>query len=269
MGKREAFAFVAIPLLVAAIIWLPPVVFLAILGAVVLIATDELLTMARGAGHAVGRWLPLAVTTAVLVSSWRFGLTGAAVATIAAVIVLPSAQLLHTTSPEGSLSGVAVATFAALYMGLAGVCLGWLRTLPDGNLGIWLVLFFLATIWIGDSGAYYVGSHLGRHRMSPRISPNKTWEGLAGSVVTTFAAAAALKQLFGLPFPWVHTMVLAAILTIAAPLGDLVESQLKRDAGVKDSSSLIPGHGGLFDRTDSLIYAAPPVLGYLLAFGLI
>lgn len=269
MGRREGFALVAIPLLVAAIVWLPAVVFLVVLGAVILIAGDELLTMARGAGHAVGRWLPLAAIAAVLASAWCFGATGAVAAAVAVVIVLPTAQLSHPRSPEGGLSGAAVATFAALYLGLSGACLGWLRALPDGDLGIRLVLFFLATIWVGDSGAYYVGSRLGRHRMSPRISPNKTWEGLAGAVVATFAAAAALKALLGLPLPWPHIAALAAILAAAAPLGDLVESLLKRDTRVKDSSSLIPGHGGFLDRTDSLLYSAPPVLGYLLTVGLL
>ena len=269
MGKREAFALVAIPLLVAAIVWLPPAVFLVVLGLVVVVAADELLAMARSAGHATGRWLPLLATAGVMAASWCWGPAGVSAATVATVIALPTLQLRHPRSPEGSLSGTAVATFAALYLGLTGACLGWLRTLPDGDLGIRLLLFFLATIWVGDSGAYYVGSRVGRHRMSPRISPNKTWEGLAGSVVTTFAAAAACKALFSLPFGWDHTMALAAILAVAAPVGDLVESQLKRDTGVKDSSTLIPGHGGLLDRTDSLLYAAPPVLAYVLAFGLI
>jgi phosphatidate cytidylyltransferase len=155
------------------------------------------------------------------------------------------------------------------YAGLCGACLGWLRVLPGDDPGIRLLFFFLATIWAGDSGAYYVGSRFGRHKMSPRISPNKTWEGLAGGVVTTFAAAAAAKLLFAVPIAWIHVAGLAAILAVAAPLGDLVESQFKRDTRVKDSSSLIPGHGGFLDRTDSLLYAAPPVLGYLLAAGLI
>jgi phosphatidate cytidylyltransferase len=105
--------------------------------------------------------------------------------------------------------------------------------------------------------------------MSPRVSPNKTWEGLAGSTVTTIVAAAVSKIVFGLPWSWGHTCALAVILAVAAPLGDLVESQFKRDTKVKDSSSLIPGHGGVLDRTDSLLYAAPPVLGYLLAVGLL
>lgn len=269
MGKREAFALIAIPLLVATVVWLPSWVFLALLAAAVAVAADELLAMARGSGIAVGRWIPLALVVGLLGSSWQWGLTGTAIASIVAVIVIPAAQLADPRAPEGGLAGTAVACLTVFYAGLCGACLGWLRVLPGDDLGIRLLFFFLATIWAGDSGAYYVGSKLGRHKMSPRISPNKTWEGLAGAVVTTFAAAAAAKLLFALPISWLHIAGLAAILAVAAPLGDLVESQFKRDTRVKDSSSLIPGHGGFLDRTDSLLYAAPPVLGYLLAVGLI
>ena len=269
MGKREALAVVAIPLLVAPIVWLPAVVFLGLLSVAVVLAADELLAMARGAGVAVGRWVPLAMLFAILVGSWRWGIAGMATTAVAAVIILPTAQLGHPRAPEGGLAGTAVACMTVLYVGLCGACLGWLRILPESDLGIRLLFFFLATIWVGDSGAYYLGSRFGRHRMTPRISPNKTWEGLAGGATATFAAAAASKLIFGLPWSWGHIVALAAILAVAAPLGDLVESQFKRDTKVKDSSTLIPGHGGFLDRTDSLLYAAPPVLGYLLAAGLI
>jgi len=112
-----------------------------------------------------------------------------------------------------------------------------------------------------------VGRSLGRHRMSPRISPNKTWEGLIAGAVTTVAAAALCRVLFSIPITWPHTLALGAILAVAAPLGDLVESMFKRDTGVKDSSAILLGHGGFLDRTDSLVLAGPPVLGYLLLTG--
>ena len=129
--------------------------------------------------------------------------------------------------------------------------------------------FFLIAIWIGDSGAYYVGKNLGRHKMAPVVSPKKTWEGLAGGVAATFAAAAAFQAFFPISIGWNHVFSLAAILSVSAPIGDLIISLFKRDTGVKDSSSLIPGHGGLLDRTDSLLFSAPFVLLYLVAAGLI
>ena len=125
------------------------------------------------------------------------------------------------------------------------------------------------TIWLGDSGAYYAGRTLGRHKMSPRISPNKTWEGLAGGAVATVIAAIVLGRLLRVGLDWPELVGVAIILAVAAPVGDLVESLFKRDTGVKDSSGLLPGHGGLLDRTDSLLFAAPPVLGFLLLTGAI
>jgi len=266
---REAFAAVAIPLLLAVIVWLPPWVLLAVLTAAGLLAADELLTMARGAGIPSGRWLPLAVLLAVEAATWLRGTGGLLVGVSAALLILPTAQLLAADRPRGALTGTSVAVFTVAYVALTVACLGWLRTLPEDGLGIRLLLFFLIAIWIGDSGAYYVGRTFGRHRMAPRISPKKTWEGLAGAVAATYLGAAALRWALGLELPWVHVLGLATILAVCAPVGDLVESQLKRDAGVKDSSGLLPGHGGMLDRTDSLLFSAPPVLAYLLLTGLL
>jgi phosphatidate cytidylyltransferase len=105
--------------------------------------------------------------------------------------------------------------------------------------------------------------------MSPRISPNKTFEGLVGGIAATFVAAFVMRWLLGLELAPVHVAALAAILAVTGPLGDLVESLFKRDSGVKDSSSLLPGHGGFLDRTDSLFYPSPFVLAYLLGAGLV
>ena len=269
MARRELVAFTVGPLVVAAIVWLPAWVFLTVLAAVIVGATVELLSMARAADHAVGRRVaPLLVAT-ILATAWIGG-AGALVAAVAGVLLLtPVLQVLHSRSPAGGLGGTAVTAFAVLYLGVTGACLGWLRTVPDDTLGWRLVLLFLATIWLGDSGAYYVGRTFGRHKMSPRISPNKTWEGLAGGTVATLAAAVVLARLLRVDLDWLSVLGMAVILSIAAPVGDLVESLFKRDTGVKDSSGLLPGHGGLLDRTDSVLFAAPPVLGYLLVTGAI
>ena len=269
LPKRELFALVAVPLLVGVIWWAPAWALLVVLGTATTIAADEFLGMARSSGVPCSRWVPLVLTVAVLAMSWIWNGPGLATAAVAVVIILPAIQLLNSDSPKGSLNGVAVSGFAVLFLGATGACLGWLRLWPDPELATRLLLLFLFTIWIGDSGAYYVGSRLGRHKMSPRVSPNKTWEGLAGGTIATVAAAAVINLIFSMPLPWIHLIAVAAILAVAAPLGDLVESQFKRDTGVKDSSMLIPGHGGFLDRTDSLLYAAPPVLGYLLIVGII
>lgn len=267
--KRELFAVVAIPLLVATIGWAPAWVFLLILGAATLLACDEYLNLARAKEVVVGRWIVVILLGATLAASWRFGVSGMAASVVAALVVLPTVRLARPESPDGSLTGLAVESFAVLYLGTTAACLGWLRVWPGEPTGVKILFFYLATIWIGDSGAYYVGKNFGRHKMAPRTSPNKTIEGLAGAVVTTYAAAAAAAFVLKLDFHPVHVFGLATILAAAAPIGDLIESLFKRDSGIKDSSSLIPGHGGLLDRTDSLLYPAPIVLGYLLATGLI
>jgi len=268
-GQRELVAVAAIPLLAGAIIWLPAWVFLAVLGAAVTVACDELLGMARGAGFAVGRRLPLILVMAVVVLAWVYGIAALAAAVIGVLVVLPTARLADRRAPDGSLGGIAAESFSVLYLGVTSACLGWLRLWPGDPNGNRLTLFYLACIWVGDSGAYYVGKNFGRHKMSPRISPNKTLEGLAGGIVTTFVAAAAMAWALGLDYRPIHIGALAAILAVTAPLGDLVESLFKRDSGVKDSSTLLPGHGGLLDRTDSLIYPAPFVITYLAVVGLV
>ena len=266
--KRELFAAAAIPILVFTIGWLPPWGFLVILGVAALFACDEYLKLARAAGIVVGRWLPLGLTIALLLASWRHGINGLAVVAILTVVLLSTVRLARPGSPQGTLAGVAAESFAVLYLGTTAACLGWLRLWPTEPSGAKVLFFFLACIWVGDSGAYYVGKNFGRHKMSPTISPNKTFEGLAGGVVTTFVAAAVAASILDLGWNAMHVAAVAAILAAAGPIGDLVESMFKRDSGIKDSSNLIPGHGGFLDRTDSLFYSAPFVLGYLFLFGL-
>jgi phosphatidate cytidylyltransferase len=156
-----------------------------------------------------------------------------------------------------------VTVFCLVYLAACSACLGWLRLWAPESMGVPLVLLFLATIWLGDSGAYYVGKSLGRHRMSPRVSPKKTWEGLAGGVLASIATVCVGRALTLETLPWVDALAIGGIIGVTGPIGDLVESLFKRDTGVKDSSSLFPGHGGMLDRTDSILYAAPWVVAYL------
>ncbi len=126
-----------------------------------------------------------------------------------------------------------------------------------------MVISLFAIIWICDTAAFHVGSALGRHKLFPRVSPNKSWEGAVAGFVAALLAAAAAKYLV-LEFLTLGSAVLiGAIVGIFGQIGDLVESLLKRDAGVKDSSTLIPGHGGVFDRFDSLLLVSPLVYLYV------
>ncbi len=158
---------------------------------------------------------------------------------------------------------LATGAFGLLYPALLAAHLTLLIHLPEGR--AWLVLLMVVTVG-SDSGAYYVGTRWGRHKLCPAVSPGKSWEGYAGGLVTALAGVLLVGWLF---FPDINRLQLlffAFILTQVGVIGDLLESILKRGTGVKDSGALLPGHGGILDRIDSLLLAAP-VLYYLLLFG--
>jgi phosphatidate cytidylyltransferase len=137
------------------------------------------------------------------------------------------------------------------YVGLPILALLFLRKQDDGLL---LTFWAMALVWACDSGAFFAGRAIGGAKLAPSISPNKTWAGFVGGIVSAGAFAAALVALFGLPVP----LALATpVLAVLAQAGDLYESHLKRVAGVKDSGNLLPGHGGLLDRLDGLVAVAP------------
>ena len=134
------------------------------------------------------------------------------------------------------------------------------------NHGKFYVLYFVIVTKFSDTGAYAVGSLIGRHKMIPRISPGKTWEGFGGAVIVSTAASLVFVQFLGHKMPGmnlVHAIVLGVVLSLAAVLGDLIESLFKREAGVKDSGKLFPGIGGILDLLDSLLFNAPIMYLYL------
>ncbi len=180
------------------------------------------------------------------------------------------------------IADAAAAIFCLLYTGLALLALPTLREQPNGPS---LILLLLLAVWAGDTSAYYVGRAWGRHKMAPTLSPGKTWEGAAASVAGSVLAALALVGVANLlQEPWNspvlawmeracpsaviaypdelwYWLTLAVLINVAGQVGDLAESALKRSAGVKDSGALLPGHGGMLDRVDALLLAAP-VLWY-------
>jgi len=154
---------------------------------------------------------------------------------------------------------MAYTVFGIVYAGLLLTTVAELKR-DGGAAGGDLVLFVLLVVWAGDTGAYFAGRFLGKHKLYPTVSPKKTWEGAFGGLAGSFAAAAALK-LFRLDdiFHWVDVAVLAVVGGALAQVGDLAESLIKRSVGVKDSGSILPGHGGILDRIDAVLFFAPAV----------
>ena len=129
-----------------------------------------------------------------------------------------------------------------------------------------IIISVLLTIWVCDSAAYFLGSAFGKHKLFPRVSPNKSWEGAVAGFVFSIITMVVLKPLILDFLNWNEILIIGFLIGIFGQIGDLIESLLKRDAGVKDSSSIIPGHGGIFDRFDSLIFSAPIIYIYLFYF---
>jgi phosphatidate cytidylyltransferase len=170
---------------------------------------------------------------------------------------------LTLRSQAGGRRAAAVAGFLVLVP--AGIGLSHLVTLqPNGQ---WLLLYLLVLIAAADVGAYFGGRLFGRHKLAPQVSPGKTWEGFVAGMIAASGVAVAGASIFDMPFwPW---LVLCLLVAIVSVIGDLTESMFKRHVGLKDSGRLLPGHGGLLDRIDSLTAAAPTFLLGLLVLGLV
>lgn len=170
---------------------------------------------------------------------------------------------------ERVLPDVASSVFCLLYIGFSLTTIPWLCAQVNGPS---LLTLLFCVVWVGDSAALYVGKSYGKHKLAPAVSPNKTWEGSVASIVGSLLVTLLLiftgtvfakrgSSLLAYPGSVFHWLLLAIVLNVVAQLGDLAESALKRGAGVKDSGSLLPGHGGILDRIDALLLAAP-VLWY-------
>jgi phosphatidate cytidylyltransferase len=175
---------------------------------------------------------------------------------IMAVLMIP----IWLSSFAGMLMKETVTIFGILYFGWF---LGHLIFLRDLNNGFGYLIFLSSAVVLNDVLAYTCGRIWGKRKMAPHISPKKTWEGFAGGLIGSILAAGVFH--YAVPdLPWSFTFLAGLLIAVAAPLGDLVVSVIKRDMAVKDSGQLIPGHGGLLDRLDSLILAAPAFYYYLL-----
>jgi phosphatidate cytidylyltransferase len=300
--KRVLTAVALIPVVLLLVFKAPLWLFALVVAAIIVLALREYLDIAKAAGIKpfrclayVGALLPIAfLLYAVLASSlhgngrhyWFFSTESSLLANWWRLALLTPVifgiPLVFRKDLSGGLASSAASVFGVFYVGASLSTLIVLRS--NHSLAI-LVVFVLFSVWAGDIAAYYIGKNFGRRKLAPIVSPNKSWEGAIASVIASvavaflvlhyrhdfnewFSPAGSFRFDFGTSYlpigaiSPVHAVVLGVITNIAAQFGDLFESALKRGAGVKDSGTLLPGHGGMLDRIDALLFAIPVVWYY-------
>jgi phosphatidate cytidylyltransferase len=255
VGRRELAAAIAIPVVLAVLFLGPPVAFNLLVAAVALAALWEFYRLAEKTGLPVAKTVGILGGAALLAGwMWLWGSGASVLPGLLTFVFLASlAPLLAKVELSPALGGASATVFGVLSIALPATAMCYLRLVSPRAV---LLLFLL--VWGCDSFAYYTGKNFGKHKLAPRVSPNKTWEGTIGGLVggTLIGAAAGTWWVFPELGP-LRGALAGALATSAGQLGDLLESLWKRGAGVKDSGVFLPGHGGFYDRIDSLLYAGP------------
>jgi phosphatidate cytidylyltransferase len=284
--KRILTAVVLIPIVLLLVLHVHVIALELVAAVVALLSVYELIKLSEGYGIKPFRWQTFVFIAAVfaflaansagqtpLLSTANLIAVSVFAACIATFLFLTLGMLRADLST--SFQAAMVSAFSFSYIALPFIFLVQLRQQPSG--AIW-VMYLLVLVWAGDIFAYFVGKSMGKHLMSPRVSPKKTWEGAIASLLASIGVGFLLHQ-YGLQIssallnahlieqkdgffalqkpPLFPILVLSAVLNVAAQLGDLVESLIKRGANVKDSGTILPGHGGMLDRIDALLFAAP------------
>jgi len=295
--KRVLTAVVLVPLVLLVVFRAPLWLFALVVGIVILVSLHEYLSVVERYEIKPTRWASYVV--AILVVAWVFirtlrlfdlNVRHHLIYTSTAEIVYWSILLLtplmfgipvvFRRDLRMALAASATSAFGVLYIATPLTLLAEMRYQWPQRI---LVVFVLLAVWVADTAAYYVGKTIGRHNLAPLVSPNTTWEGAIASVAATVLVAWLVFHFFpqidslfpeplvtfytpmsraDLQMNWIHVAVLALVTNIAAQFGDLFESAIKRGAQVKDSGTLLPGHGGLLDRIDALLFAIPTVWYY-------
>lgn len=256
---RELTAAVVAPFAVWVTGWGHPYIFDLTVGLVALFALYEFLILGRKKGYDIPVALCLLIC-AFIIAAFVLEHVSVEMGMFATLLVIPASYVFRNVSVDDALPSSAVAVLGTMYVGmLAGSLVRLRNDFPEGPK---LVFFLLLVVWLGDAGAYYVGKRFGKRALSPRISPKKTVEGGIGGIAASVITAVVIQQTFFNEFPLLHAIIIGIVLSIAGVIGDLAESLWKRSAAVKDSGTLIPGHGGFLDRFDSILFTAPILYVY-------
>jgi len=261
--QRELTAAVLSPVAIYTIGWSHPYVFD---GAIALIAAGalyEFLSLGRRKGYTVPTALCILIML-FIVTAFILEPVSVEMGVFLTLLIVPASFVFSRGAVDEALPSSAIAVMATLYVGMLGGSLIRLRNDFAGpeRIGPKLVFFLVLVVWLGDAGAYYIGKRFGKHLLSPNISPKKTIEGLFGGIAVSVLTEIVIHFTFFQAFPLLHAVIAGIILSIAGVVGDLAESMWKRSAAVKDSGTLIPGHGGFLDRFDSVFFTAPILYVY-------
>jgi phosphatidate cytidylyltransferase len=279
--KRVVTAGVLIPFAVGIVLWGSTAVLALAVALVTMLALFEYFALGEAIGHRAYRFWTATCALLIVYVQWLatvvrqgafVGITSPTRLTwvmvrnfprvedaififvlgIAALVLFTKRPLVETLPAAGmSSSGLLLVAFPLSYA---------VRLHGYGTRGPAVLLFALVIIWVGDSAAYFVGRSFGKYRLAPHLSPKKTWEGTVASFIGSLIVAIVFARFMTVPVP--HLLGMAAVGNVAGQVGDLLESAYKRSAGIKDSGSILPGHGGVLDRIDALILAIPVVWYY-------
>jgi len=261
--SRVGTALLALPLLVAVVFLGPPVVGAALVALAALVGLFEFFRFVRARGLVPMRRTGFVLAAAMFVEVAFPGFIGAPIWPLLALLLL-IATLCQGSDFDKSVPAAAATLLGAIYLGALGGTIAALLTLAPPGGGGWRIVLLLAIIMVSDTFAFFVGHAWGQRCLAPSVSPGKTVEGALGGLVGGVIGALGVRHLGLSSLPLSHAVVLGIAVAGLGIVGDLDESLLKRWAGVKDSGTLFPGHGGMLDRIDSLLFGAPVLYYYFL-----
>jgi len=261
---RIIVAILGIPVIVGFCMW-GGLAFLFFVGIIALVSFYEFYLMLKSKNADINLTVGMISVLLILLNAYYNFISTAYLFAIIMIVLLLHELFRNKGSGINNIGGTVLALF---YVGYFSSFLIDIREFYTDlpmlyERGGYLIITVMSTIWICDSAAYFFGSAFGKHKLFPRVSPNKSWEGAIAGFIFPILTVVAAKYITIEFMEWDQAIGIGLIVGIFGQLGDLVESLMKRDANVKDSSSIIPGHGGIFDRFDSLIFSAPIIYLFL------
>jgi phosphatidate cytidylyltransferase len=260
LAKRFLTASILIPIVLLGIFW-GGILFLFLVLAAVVLGEWEFYRLMEAKGIVPLRWFGILFGILLGVSVYFGGDSYVATGLAVAILLLMASQL-RRRSVEGAIATTSTTLLGILYVAWLLSHAILLRNIENG-LGVFYLVLVLAATYLGDTGAYFVGRQWGRHKLAPLVSPKKSWEGLVGGIFASIVAVFIIRSIFHSDMGTISCGVLGVLLSVGGLLGDLAESLFKREAQVKDSGGLFPGHGGLLDRVDSLLFTLPIAYYYI------